>query len=342
MASTGFVYGRRGDPAITVAALGRRLRSTAEPDDVLLALVDVTGEALPASAVRAVLTSGDQVLRCIERGDPDRLPTHTTVLRFGGGDLGRLEIAARKALEEADGALLDDLAATAAAAVVAAHRALELQRSREELVLAREQRRRIARDLHDGVGPILSGLGFTLDALRISLRGSHDGTARDTAAQAGARVREAAQLVRGLSRGLRPAAVDQLGLAGALAELAAHHTTTHLAVHLDFPAADRQITAAAEVAAYAIVAEAVTNAARHSGARHCRITVRHQAATLTVAVRDDGDGLGGAPAGVGRTSIVERAEELGGWCVITSNDGTTVSAELPNRGADLDEPRATA
>lgn len=326
------VYGRRGDPAGSVAGLVRGLGTVATPDEVLRVLVDVTLAALPVSAARAVLISGDRELSRADLGDPDRATTDLAVLRFGDDLLGRLEVAAQRELDEADRALLDDLASTAAAGVAAAHRALELQRSREALVLAREQeRRRIARDLHDGVGPVLSGLGFTLDALRIELR-DRAGAGAHTAAQAGMQVREAVQLVRGLSRELRPASIDQVGLAGALAEIAARHTSDDLLVHLDFPGADRPITAAAEVAAHAIVAEAVTNAARHSGARCCRVAVRHKGAVLIVEVRDDGRGLCGAAAGVGRSSMIERASELGGWCMISSDDGTVVAAELPNRG----------
>lgn len=327
------VYGRRGDPAASLAALGRELGAAVEPEEVLGALVEVTIGSLQADGARVVLTSGGGELLRTSRGDPAGVPNHSAELRWSGTHLGRLEVSSGDGLDEADRALLDDLAAAAAPAVAVAHRSLELRRSRELLVIAREQeRRKIARDLHDGVGPVLSGLGFTLDALRANLR---DGSSEEVvAARAGAQVREAVVLVRGLSRGLRPAGLDQLGLRGALAELVAHHTTTDLAVHLEQPDRHPPVAAATEVALYAIVAEAVTNVARHARATCCRIAVRLDGPEVEVTVSDDGIGLRGAAPGVGRSSMIERAAELGGRCTVAdiAPHGTRVTALLPHIG----------
>lgn len=325
------VYGGRGDPAADIAELGRRLSTSAEPRNALEILADAVGRAVPGCGVRAVLGSGEQVLASAGEGEIGAAPTHSVELRFGGARQGRVDVAAAGGLDDAERAMLDDLVGAAAAAMAAAHRSLELQRSRELLVVAREQeRRRIARDLHDGVGPVLSGLGFTLDALRATLDDRPEQTR--VAARAAGQVRDAAVLVRGLSRGLRPAGLDQLGLAGALTELAAHHTTARLAVHVDLPEPVPVVAAAAEVATYAIAAEAVTNVARHAGATCCRISVRLDGPDVVLTIRDDGVGLRGTGAGTGRTSMIERADELGGRCTIVDGAprGTVVTAVLPD------------
>ena len=85
------------------------------------------------------------------------------------------------------------------------------------------------------------------------------------------------------------------------------------------------------MAAYRIALEAVTNAVRHSGARACTVTLARDDGDLLVRVRDDGQGLAdGRPAGVGLVSMRERAEELGGTCIVTSDEtGTLVDARLP-------------
>ncbi|MET9230015.1 histidine kinase [Lentzea sp. NPDC003310] len=326
---TRLLYGKRGSPAEVLADLSRHLSAVAGPDAVLAALADAVVRTLPVSTVHVVLTSGQNELRRVTRGAHDPV-SGSVPLRFQGIELGRIDIApAAPGLATADEALLADLAGTAAAAVAAAHRSEELQRAREQLVITREkERHRIARDLHDELGPVLSGLGFTLDALRASVKGT--GHAEAVTTQARTDVREAVQLVRRVARELRPPLLDHLGLVGAVRELAARHTGPSLSISVG--AGDLgDLTAATEVAAHAIVAEALTNTARHSAGRHCTITLQREGDLLQIKVEDDGVGLDGAAGGLGRTSMVERAEELGGWCRAFTREsgGTTVEACLP-------------
>jgi signal transduction histidine kinase len=326
---TRLVYGRRGSPADMTAALTRRMATAAGPSEVLAGLADAIQGAVPVMAVRVVLTSPGRELLRVTRGTPDITGVTTTVpLTFQGAELGVVDVVGSRPVDQADRALLVDLAAAASAAVAAAHRSSELQRAHQELITAREQeRRRIARDLHDGVGPVLSGLGFTLDSLRGSV---HDPDAERVTGQARGQVREAVQLVRRVARELRPPGVDQLGLVGALRELAARHTGPALTVRVS--AGDLgELCAATEVAAHAIVAEAITNTARHARASRCDITMDRGQDGLTVVVQDNGIGLGSAAPGVGRASMIERAEELGGRCDITTepSGGTLVHAFLP-------------
>jgi signal transduction histidine kinase len=129
-------------------------------------------------------------------------------------------------------------------------------------------------------------------------------------------------------------------LVGALRELAARHTCPSFAVSVTANELG-ELTAATEVAAYAIVAEALTNAGRHAAATRCVITLKRKGDELAVGVDDDGVGLNDAPAGLGRTSMIERSEELGGWCRVSTSKvrGTSVEAHLPARITSDDRPR---
>jgi signal transduction histidine kinase len=224
-----------------------------------------------------------------------------------------------------------------------------LQESRTGIVAAREEeRRRLRRDLHDGLGPVLTGIAFKADAASNTLNtdGAGAGTTRDLLAGLRADTTAAIADIRRLVYGLRPPALDDLGLAGSLREqsvrLALRPDGSRVAVTLDTPASLPALPAAVEVAAYRIVTEAMTNAVRHSGASRVGITLAVAAADglsvdgLSVDVCDDGSGpaVGWQP-GVGITSMRERAAELGGWCRFGSgpDGGGRVTALLPLAGS---------
>jgi signal transduction histidine kinase len=142
--------------------------------------------------------------------------------------------------------------------------------------------------------------------------------------------------VRRLVDGLRPPALDQLGLVSVLRQRAEQHrgpgtTEGHMIWTVEAHDDVEPLPAAVEVAAYRIALEAVTNALRHSGAETCTVTLVREDGTLLLQVRDTGRGLAADPsAGVGLTSMRERAEELGGSCTVVSDQsGTLVEVRLP-------------
>jgi signal transduction histidine kinase len=217
---------------------------------------------------------------------------------------------------------------------------LALQQSREALVLAREEeRRRIRRDLHDGLGPTLASQTLKLDAL-------HDLLIDDPQAATAeiARLKEQTQRmvsdIRRLVYELRPPALDELGLSGALqahiAQLQGTQNGLEIMIATE-PMPLPPLPAATEVAVYRIVLEAVTNVIRHARASMCHvrlsITPDPQRHDLLVCITDNGIGLPKQlHTGVGFVSIRERAEELGGTCTIeSSGDGSRVVARLPLR-----------
>lgn len=218
-----------------------------------------------------------------------------------------------------------------------------LSRSRERIVAAREdERRRLRRDLHDGLAPTLAALGLRLDHVRQLVRTEPE------AAEAGidaarAEVRAVIADIRRMSRELRPPALDSLGLVGAVTEQAAAlnaQAPGSPGFVVDAPAALPPLPAAVEVAAYRIAVEAMMNVLRHASATTCRIELRLDPDALDVEVIDDGSGLEPSTGGVGLRSMRERAAEVGGDVVIVNGDhgGTRVLARLP---VDLATPAQT-
>jgi signal transduction histidine kinase len=233
-------------------------------------------------------------------------------------------------LRPRDVRLLDDLAGHLGGVLHAHRLSADLQRALEAQVLAREEeRRRLRRDLHDGLGPALAGHLLRLDVLagKLPPRSPAAADADGLRADLQATVLE----VRRVVEGLRPPALDELGLPTALAQAVAR-LTAGSGVAVELRAADLPpLSAAVEVAAYRIVAEAVTNVVRHSGATTCCITVAVAGPLLRVTVTDDGRGLDPAADGSGNGLLTmrERAAELRGRFRVSGTRGTTVVAELP-------------
>ncbi len=266
-------------------------------------------------------------------------------LTYQGAAVGHLLVSHRAGttgFSAQDHRLLTDLARQVGAAVHAVGLSAELQASRRRLVSAKEEeRRRLRRDLHDGLGPKLAAVGLKLDATKVMVdRRPDDAKAVLTAVRDD--IRGTIEDIRRLVYELRPPSLDELGLVGALRECVGRFDTGSDALpELAVRAPDElpPLPAAVEVAAYRIVNEAVTNVVRHARARNCEIRIELDGA-LHLAIRDDG--VGGCDAwraGVGTTSMAERAAELGGTLQVSPGDearGTLVRVVLP---VGVAEPR---
>jgi signal transduction histidine kinase len=208
----------------------------------------------------------------------------------------------------------------------------DLQASRTRLVSAKEEeRRRLRRDLHDGLGPKLAALGLKLDAAH-ALVDTRPDTSKEVLGKVRDDIRTTIDDVRRLVYGLRPPALDELGLVGALRDCAGRFDAPVIVV--DAPQRDLPpLPAAVEVAAYWIVNEALTNVVRHARATRATVEVCFDGGVLQLAVRDDGTGLAdGWRPGVGTSSMQERAAELGGMASVrpsSAGRGTEVLAVLP-------------
>jgi signal transduction histidine kinase len=320
-------YGQWSEPAEVLAATGRRLSDATDVPGLLQTLVDELGDGLRIRYVEIRDSAGE---RLAVHGDPvDR--TETFGLQAYGIPVGVLLVGARE-LREADRALVRDVAGQLGAVVHSAALLGSLRTSQERLVLAREEeRRRLRRDLHDGLGPALAGLTLQVDTLRHQLRSGQedaDGPLLDLRSGIQSTVLD----VRRIVEGLRPPALDELGLAEALHQLVGRLQAAEgptVSVRVDVP---NRLPAAVEVATYRIVAEAVTNAVRHAGARQVVVQVGVPGPCVVVEVCDDGLGTASPrDEGVGLVSMRERAAEIGGSLVLVSRPGhgTRVRAELP-------------
>jgi signal transduction histidine kinase len=253
----------------------------------------------------------------------------TFPLVFAGEIIGELAVEPRdvRTLPPADRRLLSGIARQVAVAAHAVSLTAALLASRERLVAAtEEERRRLRRDLHDGLGPGLAGLVLGLQRARTRVAVDPD-AAVEQLDRLTVQVQHAVAEVRRLVHGLRPPALDELGLLGALDEQARVLGATTVTGRID-----SELSAAVEVATYRIALEAMTNAARHAGARSCEVRIGDGGGVVNVEVDDDGIGL--PPeyrAGVGISSMRERATELGGRCTVERREpaGTAVRATIP-------------
>jgi two-component system, NarL family, sensor kinase len=336
------VFGRRDDPYAVLSRLGRQLADVVDPEEALPRLVRSVTEALrvPYTAVRVEgdPAAGDGPDLLVEEGrlaaDPVRYP-----LTVHGRDVGALLVSPRRpgeGFQRREHRLLLDLARQAAVAVEAWTMTIDLRRSREQLVLAREEeRRRLRSDLHDGVGPGLAGMSLQVRAAQRLL--ATDGEAAAVLRSLGDDLAMCSREVRGLVDQLRPPGLER-GLVAAVTAQVDRVAGSAVEVRVDAPADLGPLPAAVEVAAYRIVTEAVTNVVRHAGARHCDVTLRRAGALLLLEVADDGRGTNGGrgsdaerPDGVGLRSMRERAAEIGGSLRVgpAEGGGTTVAARLP-------------
>jgi signal transduction histidine kinase len=319
------LFGDRPDPLAAATSLADRIG-----DDPALAL-DAIRESLvlPYSCLRSggevLATSGSEV-------------THTRVLplRLGGDDVGEIVVGLRAGdlgLSPADEDVLRIVAPLLAQTLRARAMTRALPTSRGPVVTAvEEERRRLRRDLHDGLGPTLSGVAFATDAVRNQLR-SNPERADELLVLLRADTAGAIAEVRRLVEGLRPPALDELGLVGAIRQ---HATTLHsasgssLAVAVEAPNPLPPLPAATEVAAYRIVIEALTNVVRHAGASSANVQLALHEQDLVLAVADNGSSDAAWTPGVGIASMRERATQVGGTLRTTHTpNGWLVEATIP-------------
>lgn len=327
------VYGTAEDPLTELARLGARLGAVEDPavvaEQLLPRLVGKAATSLHLPYVAVRLEDGTLV----EHGTAEAA-TEELALTYAGSRVGTLTVATGSgALRRRTRARLDHLAGqlgVAAHSVLLAH---HLQASREEAVGAREEeRRRLYRDLHDGLGPSLAALALNVEVARESLDRdpSRTATLLDRALPS---LKATVAEVRSVVHGLRPPALDDLGLIGAVRELAASFAGPRLAVRVEADGAMDDLPAATEVATYRIVAEALTNASRHADASEVVLTLTRQGDRVHVSIQDDGRGVAAdSMPGIGLASMASRAEEVGGSLGVAAGPrgrGTVVRAVLP-------------
>jgi two-component system NarL family sensor kinase len=334
------MFGERDDPYAVLGRLSARLETVVAAQMVLPTIVETVAEALKLPYAAIALKEGEQFTIAAEHvrssawarkpdGNLDILP-----LVYQSEMIGQLRLAPRapgEPFSPADRQLLETIARQAGIAVYNVRLTQDLQRSRERLVTTREEeRRRLRRDLHDGLGPSLAAMSFKLDATT-NVIGHDPDHGRALVSDLKAQVQTLLDDIRRIAYNLRPPALDELGLVGALREHIASSQAQGLHITLAAPETLPPLPAAVEVAAYRIALEAINNVNRHAHARSCGVRLA-LCDDLCLEISDDGRGIPAhVRAGVGMASMRERAEELGGKCELERRpgQGTRVLVRLP-------------
>jgi signal transduction histidine kinase len=327
-----------------LSGLTERLEGALTHRSLLPAIVETTANALriPYAAIESVDKTGE-VRRLAEYGVRDGETISDVPLAVQGETVGRLVLGIHRvseALPPNKRRMLDDLIRQVSIAVQAVRLTDELRRSRERLVSAREEeRRRLRRDLHDGLGSGLASMTLRLDDALMLCEREPERT-KQTLLTVQSQMREAIADIRRLVYALRPPALDEFGLSFAVKELA--HQMEEGSMHVVLEGFDRRLklNAAAEVAVYRIVQEALTNAVKHSGADLCKVSLMLGEGGLHLEVVDNGRGLPAAKRnGIGIGSMHERAEELGGSCSLSSvpGKGVRVNVFIPIDQEDIND-----
>lgn len=332
-----WMFGQRDDPYEVLAGLGRLMNEAGTPDETLQTLTETVASSLKLPGAAIELEQDGAWTTRATFGDVSTTEALVAPLRHRDEVVARLLVmphSPHETLTTKDIALLEDIAHPAGAIAHSVRLNLALKRSRERLVMAREEeRRRIRRDLHDGLGPALASQTFQLDAI---LEKIHEDPlqAAELVEELKRQNQELMADIRALVYELRPPSLDELGLAGAIrAHVSQYERSGSLGIVVTTdPDPLPDLPAAVEVAAYRIIREAIMNTIRHASATRCDTRLEAVTDTLTISVRDDGMGLSGSHRpGVGLVSMRERCEELGGTFQAKSSEGrgTEVVASLP-------------
>lgn len=320
------VYGERRDPLQALARLADQV--AADEPDLLSSVLRVITVAVRAPGAAVVAPGGRQLAAYGSPASGSTFP-----LLVGGVGVGTLNVAMRspgEAYTRGDQRLLAALVPQVAVVVRALDLAESLELERDRVVAAtRVERARLQQDLHDGLGPSLAGIRLGLLALEDAAAAGDRGTAADLLSRIRLEVDTTVGEVRRIIDGLRPAVLDDTGLADALRRHA-EAISSRVRVDVDV-AALPPLPPQVETAAYRIAQEAVTNVIRHSDAHRARVSVVAADGMLSVQVADDGEGIDqNAADGVGLASMRQRAEALGGSFTLASRPtGTTVTALIP-------------
>lgn len=327
------MYGERDEPYELLMRLGRQVETAHDSSSGLALTVETVAKALKLPFAALALGEEGSMQVAAQFGTPQKQVEHFPLV-FAGQRIGELWAAPRsedEAFSPIDRQLLGNLARQIGSTAHAHLLGLRLEQARLRLVTERgEARRQLGRDLHDGVGHQLTGLGQKLEhATRLSAQDSD---------QAELLFREVSQQIvsltceiRGLAHRLYPPELELLGLTGALRERTQGYPNVQ--IELEAPEEMPGLPAEIETAVYYITLEALTNIAKHAQAQHCQICLNLlQTGTLELEINDNGIGLAQPSiGGLGMLSMQARAVEVGGTFTVDPQpgQGTTIRVRIP-------------
>ncbi|XID94883.1 sensor histidine kinase [Paenibacillaceae bacterium WGS1546] len=326
------VFGDPANPYDPLARLLAQMEAIGRKRSIWADVVQGTAQAL-SFPYAALFVGNASEEKAAEYGNAPRTVTRIP-LSWEGEKVGSLALPGRESLDRLsreNAELLRLLISQISFALHSARLAEQLKESKERLVYAREEeRRRLRRDLHDGLGAQLASVLLKSDV--IADLAEKDASLHRQIAGIQEGIEEAIKDIRTLVYALRPPVLDEFGLPFALKELAARFSAGGKEVQLALPeslALDEVI----ELAVYRIVQEALTNSFRHGEAARCRVELSvREGRSLHLVIADDGTGfkVDAAQSGVGIRSMKERAGELGGSCEwVSTKEGTTVNVMIP-------------
>jgi signal transduction histidine kinase len=326
------MYGEREEPYKLLSRLSQRIEHAVEPEKVLPTMIETIAHALklPYASVALYRDNGSEI---VSQHGASVSRAAIFPLIHQGETFGELHFAPRvndETFTTRELEVLKTIAQQVSVAAYAVRQTIDLRRSRECLITLREEERlRIRRDLHDGLGPTLAGLNLQAGVLQALIRKDPEGAAK-VVGEFRNELKRAITEIRQLVHDLRPPSLDELGLEGALEQLAERlriNAKMSPCIQMKIPTL-RELSPALEVAIFRITQEALANAIKHAHAQTVIVTIRYEP-DLILSVRDDGQGL---PehyrAGLGLRSMRERAEEVGGNLSIHTreNQGTEIRA----------------
>lgn len=322
------IYGRRSEPTTLIALVGQGIEHTDDLDGLLASVSNSL--RLPWLALR---TDADGIVASAGSRPPgaESLP-----LELGGVAIGALEIAHRRgegSISRRDREVFALLRPFFALLLRLTRLTTDLARSRERIVQsAEEERRRLQRDLHDGVSSALSGIGFSIEGIRNLV--PHDPqTAVMLLAQTHATIVRASDALRAAIDELRPPELDTLGLAEALRLATMLPGAAAVTIEAGDEAGLVSLPAAVEVTLYRIAVESIANARRHSPATQVRVEIGLAPRHVRLRVSDDGGPATAWNPGIGLRSIRERTEMLRGtWRAEPTPVGGVVDVTIPLAG----------
>lgn len=220
--------------------------------------------------------------------------------------------------------------------------------SRRQVDAIEDERKRIARDLHDELGQALSGMQFCLKAMQTDA-GTHNGTINGAYTKLSSEVERMGVSIHRIANGLRPTTLDHLGLLPAIQAFAADQLALigdRMTISIDAAGFRRRLPIDVETIAYRIVQEGLTNVIKHAEATHVDVVLTVAHPSLIVAIRDNGIGIAGQPEvqdahashrGIGLLGLQERAASIGGKVEVRARrgGGTQLRAELPYAGDEI-------
>ncbi|MCI0713390.1 MAG: histidine kinase, partial [Chloroflexi bacterium] len=334
------MFGKRDEPYLVLERLSERLDLVVQTEQILPTTVETVAEALKLPYVAITLQKSGESRTAAEFRRSADIPMaddeyYKLPLIYQSETVGQLILAPRgrgENFSQAETQLLETIARQTSIAAYNVRLTDELKQSREQLVTTREEeRRRLRRDLHDGLGPVLATISVGMDA--ISNLAENPQQTREVALEVKAQAQKALEDIRRIAYNLRPPALDELGLVAALKQhIVSINHTNGLQIYFHAPERLPALSAAIELAAYRIVLEAVNNVLRHANAKWCHVLLTSNT-YLVLQITDDGCGIANSyVAGIGLHSMRERAAELSGFCSINAlseRGGTVVLAQLP-------------